>query len=442
MTLLRPVERREAVVTGSPGYNPFENPSMPLQSVGLDNVFSTAGNDAAQEVTPDSAASVATFYRCLFMLSSVVASCPIEVFRRSDHEQIMNPLFDPANENMTYTQFELWQLVMVYRLVWGDGFVFKKRDGLERIVDLKPLHPQFVSIKAGPDGHKIFLVKHMKADGTPDDTQRPQVFTDFEIMHVPNMGFNGLGGLSMVKLMSQTLGTALAADKLAAKFYSQGTQLGGIIKVKAPLKNQNQAEGIKARWMNNNAGVGNAGNVAVLDAETDFQDITIPPDQLQFLESRRWQTTEIARWFGVPPHLVGDVEKSTSWGTGIEQQNLGLNTYTLSGHITPIEQRLSREVVQTRGQYCEFNLDDLMRGSTQERYLALFQAAGGPWMTRNEARASENKKPLKTDPAYDELLPPPGIGPVGQDQGDDAPDSAGPSTPPPSDAPSGQEDNG
>jgi phage portal protein BeeE len=126
---------------------------------------------------------------------------------------------------------------------------------------------------------------------------------------------------------------------------------------------------------------------------------------------------------------VGDVEKSTSWGTGIEQQNLGLNTYTLSGHITPIEQRLSREVVQTRGQYAEFNLDKLMRGSTQERYLSLFQAAGGPWMTRNEARISENRKPLTTDPAYDELLPPPGIGPVGDDPQSQGP-GADPSAPP------------
>lgn len=431
MTFFRATEgeQRSAVSSGSPTYNPYENPAVPLQSVGLDYVFGTASNDAGETVTPDTAAGVATFYRCLFMLSSVVASCPIQVFRSRDHETIDNPLFDPANEDMTYTQFELWQLTMVYRLVWGNGFIFKKRDAFDRIIDLKPVYPELVTIKPGPDGHKIFLVKQLREDGTIDETSKPSVFTDFDIMHVPNMGFDGLSGIPMVKLMSQSLGTAIAADRLAARFYSRGSQLGGIIKVKAPLRNQNQAEGIKSRWMANNAGVANSGDVAVLDAETDFQTVTIPPDQLQFLESRRWQTTEIARWFGVPPHLVGDVEKSTSWGTGIEQQNIGLNTYTLSGHITPIEQRLSREVVQTRGQYAEFNLDKLMRGSTTERYLSLFQAAGGPWMTRNEARISENRKPLTTDPAYDELLPPPGIGPVGDDPESQGPE-ASPSTPP------------
>lgn len=431
MPLFRP-ERRDAVITtGSPTYNPFENPSTPLASVGFDGVFGQANNDAKQPVTADTAASIATFYRCLFLLSSVVASCPIEEFRSRDQEKIDNPLFDAANADMTYTPFELWQLVMVYRLVWGDSFVFKKRvgtreSGLDRIIDLKPVYPELVTVELDKSGHKIFKVKHVKPDGTVDQTAEPQIFTTYEIMHIPGLGYDGLRGMSVVKLASQTLGTALAGEKLAGRFYSSGSQLGGIIKVKAPLRSQTQAEGIKNRWMQTHAGVGHAGDVAVLDAETDFQSVTIPPDALQFLESRRWQTTEIARWFGVPPHLVGDVEKSTSWGTGIEQQNLGLNTYTLSGHTTPIEQRVSREVVETRGHYARFNLGELMRGNTTERYQALSLAAGGPWMTRNEARVSEKKQPLTTDPAYDELLPPQGIGPQPGEDDDEPADNSQP----------------
>ena len=409
MSLLR-VERRDIVASGSPTYNPFNNPAVPLQSVGFDNVFGGNKTDAGESVTPDTAVGVATFYRCLFLLSSVVASCQLEEFRRKDHEQIPNPLFDPGNDVMTYTPFELWQLVMVYRLVWGDSFTFKKRDGYDRVIDLKPLYPELVKVDM-LDGHKVFLVKKIDDQGQIDSVSEPQVFTDWEIMHVPGLGYNGLQGLSVVNLMAQSLGTAMAADKLAARFYSRGSQLGGILKVKAPLRSQSQAEGIKARWHATHGGTAHAGEIALLDAETDFQTVTIPPDQLQFLESRRWQTTEIARWFGVPPHLVGDVEKSTSWGTGIEQQNLGLNNYTLSGHTNPIEQRATRELL-VRGHYAQFNLDNLMRGSTQERFQALMTATGGPWMTRNEARASENMKPLKTDAEYDELLPPQGIGPV------------------------------
>lgn len=414
MSLLR-TETRDAVAAGSPTYNPFNNPSVPLASVGFDNLWSTNTNDAGQTVTETTAAGVATFYRCLFLLSSVVAGCPLEVFRKRDREQIDHPLFDEANADLTYTPFEYMQLVMVYRLVWGDSFVYKKRDPVtKQIIDLKPLFPDFVEVKLDKKtGEKVFEVEKVDENGNPTGQRMP--FTTYEIMHIPGLGYNGLQGLPVVKLMSQTLGTAMGADKLAAKFYSRGTQLGGIIRVKAPLRSQLQAEGIKARWMNSHGGVDSAGDVAVLDAETDWQDVTIPPDQLQFLESRRWQTTEIARWFGVPPHLVGDVEKSTSWGTGIEQQNLGLDKFTLIGHVTPIQQRHTREVVQTRGQYASFNRDELLRGSTLERYQALLTATGGPWQSVNETRISENMQP-KSGAQYDEILPPQGIGPSGPNE--------------------------
>jgi HK97 family phage portal protein len=419
MSLFRPSETRGggAVASGSPTYNPFENPSLPLAAVGLDNVFGQINNDAGQNVTVDTANCVPTVYRCMALLSTVIAGCPIKVYRGAEKEEVPNPLLAIYNPDMTYTQFELWELVVAHLCGHGNAFVFKKRDGFGRIIDLKPIYPGVVEVKLDRDSqHKMFLVKRLRPDGTIDPSKLPLVYTDYEVMHIAGFGTDGLVGLSPVQLASQTIGTALAADKLAAKFYSSGSQLGGIIKVKAPLRNQAQAEGIKARWMQKNAGVAHAGDVAILDAETDFQSVTIPPDQLQFLESRRWQTNEIARLYGVPPHLVGDVEKSTSWGTGIEVQNVGLVTYTASSYTKRIEQRVTREVVATRGQCAEFDLNDLMRGSTLERYQALAVAVGGPWMSRNEARVTENRVPLTTDPDYDELLPPQGIGPQDGDQ--------------------------
>lgn len=421
MTLFQP-ERRDAVATGSPTYNPFENPAVPLASVGFDNVWSTE-NDSGETVTIDRALVVPTVYRCISLISTVVASCPIEVYRKKDNEPINNPLFDSANQAMTYTQYELWELVAAHLASFGDSFVLKKRDSYDRIIDLKPIYPGLVEVKIDPDTKdKIFLVRHVNDDGTADMHTKPQVFTDFEIMHIPGLGLSGLGGLSPIMQMQQTVGTALAADRLAGRFYKGGTQLGGIIKIKAPLKSQAQAEGVKARWMNNNAGVGNAGNVAVLDAETDFQSITIPPDQLQFLESRRWQTTEIARMFGIPPHLVGDVEKSTSWGTGIEQQNIGFVAYTIASYTNRIEQRVTREVVSTRGQCAEFNLDRLMRGSMSERFLAYQQALGAGWISADEIRVKENMNPLGGK--FAKPFPPAGATqPMdGDDQGDEQDD--------------------
>jgi HK97 family phage portal protein len=219
----------------------------------------------------------------------------------------------------------------------------------------------------------------------------------------------------------------MAGDKLAAKFYAKGSILSGIIKIKAPLANQQQADTIRSKWITRMGGTDHAAEVGVLDAATDFQPLTIPPDALQFLESRRWQTNEIARMYGIPPHLVGDVERSTSWGQGIEAQNTGFVAYTVAGWTNRIEQRISREVIGVRKQYSEFDLDRLLRGSQSERFAAYTQGISAGWMTRNEARIKENMTPLEgldepilalnMGPGDKELptstSPPPGVGGAG-----------------------------
>jgi HK97 family phage portal protein len=213
-------------------------------------------------------------------------------------------------------------------------------------------------------------------------------------MHIQGLGFDGVQGISPLQAASQTYGTALAADKLAARFFSQGSALSGIVKVKAPLADQAQADEIKRRWLNTTAGVSHAGTVAVLDAETDFQPLTIPPEALQFLESRQWEVHEIARMYGIPPHLIGETEKSTSWGSGIEQQNIGFVAYTVAGWTERISQRVTREIVNTRGQYAAFDLTELMRGSAAELFSAYALGIQWGWLTRNEARIKEDMVPL------------------------------------------------
>jgi len=412
MTLFRPAERRDVVVSGSPTFNPFENPSVPLAAVGLDSVFSVGNaTDSGEQVTIDKSLVVPTVWRCVNLLANVVAACPLNVYKRPDAEPKVVPVLSPDNFDTTYTPFELWRLVVAYLALWGNAYVFKKRSDFETIIDLKPLHPALVEVKLDRgSGRKIFLVKRLREDGSVNESEKPQVFTDYEIMHITGLGVDGLTGLSCIALGAQAIGTSIAADKLAARFYKSGTMLGGIIKVKAPLANQAQAEGIKARWMQKNAGVGHAGDVAVLDAETDFQDITIPPDQLQFLESRRWNTTELARMFGVPPHMVGDVERSTSWGTGIEEQTQGFISFTVEGFTAACEQRTTREVVNTRAWYAEFDLSRLMRGTTLERYQAYQIALASGWITGNEVRKKENLRPLD---GLDKPFPPLGINPQG-----------------------------
>lgn len=417
MTLFRPLERRGIVATGSPTYNPFENPSLPLASVGLEGVFGSRNNDSGEDVTVNRATTLPVVYRCISVISTVVAQCQLRVYKLPNQKPVRFPLFEAGNKTTTYTPYELWQLAMAQRAAYGNAFVHKVREN-DLIVDLRPLNPAAVEVKLDDEGNKIFKIKQR-------DNSYVTLST-YEVMHIPGMGYDGLRGFSPIELAAQSIGISLAGDRLAARFYAQGSQLGGIIKVKAPLTSQTQAEGIKARWMNKNSGLQHSGEVAVLDAETDFQSVTIPPDQLQFLESRRWGTTEIARLFGLPPHIVGDVEKSTSWGTGIEQQNIGMVTYTIADYTTSAEQRATREIVGTNGQYAEFDLSRLMRGSMQERFEAYQTAANSGWVTGNEIRDWENMPPMAhlNEPFISPNLMPMGLDPSlnpfsAQSQGDE-----------------------
>lgn len=403
------LERRDASFGGI--HNAFESPTVPLSSLALDSLFGQgSASDTGENVTADTALALPTFWRCVGLLSTVIAGCPIKTYRNPGKQLVTPRILDPNNPDMTYTQFELWELVVVHVATWGNAYVRKLRSsgpngpGSGPIVDLCPIDPSRVKAKLDEEGNKVFLVKQINPEtGLIDANKQDIIYTTFEIMHIAGFGYNGISGLSPVEMAKRTLGTAIAGDRLAARFYLKGSMLSGVINVKAPLARQSQADAIRQKWLQKHGGVGHAAEVAVLDAETTFQPLTIPPDQLQFLESRRWETTEIARWFGIPPHLVGDVEKSTSWGTGIEQQNVGFVDYTVSGWTNRMGQRIGRELVPARNQYSEFDLDRLMRGSMQERFTAYATAIQWGWLTRNEARLKEN---MQTIDGLDEPLTP------------------------------------
>ena len=391
-------------------HNPFENPTVPLTAVGLDNVFGMFNRDGSGEtVSIDTVQSIPTFWRCVALMATVIAGCPLRAYRQDDegNRQIIRPeLLSSNNPNMQYTQYELWELVVAHLMTWGNAFVLKIRDPnvgrnkvmpkeMHIITDLRPIDPGRVQVKIDQKSRqKIFEVERVDENGVSILNAPPLVLTTYEVMHIPGLGYNGIVGMSPIENFKRTLGTSIAADKLAGRFYANGTLLSGIIKITVPLPDQETADAIRDRWIQKSGGVAHGGDVAVMDADSSFQPLTIPPDALQFLESRRWQTTEIARMFGIPPHLVGDVEKSTSWGTGIEEQNTGFVNYTVSGYTNRIEQRVSREVITVSTQFAEFDLDRLLRGSMSERYEAYNVAINSGWLLRNEARQSENKPPV------------------------------------------------
>lgn len=377
-------------------YIAFENPAVPLSSIGLEQAFGNlfAGGESGENVTPSGSLVLPIVYRCVSLLSGLVAGCDLNVLKMPGKKPVNVPSL--TGDQGLYTSYELWELVMFHLALWGNAYLLKVRDPMDRIVDLRPINPSMVEVElVEGDGDKITALRDKVFVLTPVNGSGKKIpLTTWEVCHIPGPGYDGIKGQSPIMLAKQTLGTALAADKLAAKLYSRGSLLNGILKVQVPLAGQEQADMIRQRWRQKNAGVSHAGDVAVLDSETEFQPLTIEPEAMQFLESRRWQTTEVARLYGIPPHLVGDVEKSTSWGTGIEQQNTGFVSYTVRMWTRRIEQRVTREVVATRGQKAVFDLGELLRGDTQERFAAYAQAIQWGWLTRNEARLKEDLEPI------------------------------------------------
>lgn len=390
MSLFRP-KREVRNFIGDPTFNPFERPSMPLASLALDGVLGQGWtNDSGQNVNPLAGMSLPTVYACISVISTQLASCVLEEI---DNHGEASPW--TAFQNLdSHTPFEITQLMATHLGAWGNFYALKVMlNG--RLVDLQPLFPGNVSVLM-VRGQKIFRVRKQNESGTlnvtlPDGGNGPQVqytdYTEDDVLHIPFMGYDGIQGMSPIMLMANTIGTAIGADRLAARFHRSGQQLGGIINVKAPLADQDQADQIKWSWQNAHGGVSNSGNVAVLDAETTFTPITINPDDLQLLDSREWSAQEIARMYGVPLTMLSFAQ--TGYGDAIETQQVGFVNITLRKYADPIEQRLSREFM-VRGRCVKFNFDALLRGTMAERYGAYNLAITGGWMQPAEARENEN----------------------------------------------------
>jgi HK97 family phage portal protein len=386
---------------GEAAYNPFESPSMPLASLALDGVLgSSHNNDSGEPVDPLKGMAIPTAYRCLAIISTLVASLVLEEVQK-DGDSLRWDVLDNLD---SYTQFEIMELATLRLGGWGNFFGKKIWNG-RTLRDILPYPPGDVKV-IKVRGVKTYRILNRDEEGNliPANAGKPQ-YTDIpdgpqcEVFHVPGMGWDGLQGVSPILLPAQTFGTALAADRLAARFYSKGQQLSGILKVKVPLSSQLQADAMRQSWRNSHGGVRNAGEIAILDAETDFQPITIAPDALQFLQSREWQAWEIAKQFGIPAWMI---QPDTTYGPAMEQQWQGFVAMTLRSYTDRIEQRFTRDF-GIRGKPLEFDLDRLLRGATTERYQAYGQAIGWGWMTPAEARKKER---MKSRPGIDKFLTP------------------------------------
>jgi HK97 family phage portal protein len=223
-----------------------------------------------------------------------------------------------------------------------------------------------------------------------------------DFLHIAGLSDNGLYGFSPIEKAQQAIGLGLATEKFGAKFFGNGSQLAGWVEMPAGSSpNEDQLKAFAEMWRRKFQGVDKAWSVPVLANGAKYNAAQLPNDQAQFIETRKFSVSEIARLYRVPPHMIGDVERSTSWGSGIEEQGIGFVTYTLNPWIVRLERAFSQ--LTPRGQYLKWNVNALLRGDIQSRYSAYQTAVAGGWLNRNEVRELEDMSPVD---GLDEFLIP------------------------------------
>ena len=248
---------------------------------------------------------------------------------------------------------------------------------------------------------------------------RTQVLPRWRVWHVRGWGTDAWLGKSPVALAREAIGLALATEESGSRFFGNDSRPGGILKTAATLSDPAKRN-LKESWESAHGGLAQRSRVAVLEQGIEWQQIGIPPDEAQFLETRKFQQTEICSLYRVPPHMISVVDKSTSWGTGIEQQSIGYVTYTLGPYLTRISQSISRDLLTAAERnvyFAEHLVAALVRGDLQARYTAYSVGRMGGWLSVNDIRDMENMNPVADGDGY---LQPLNMAPLGSEPEPDA----------------------
>jgi HK97 family phage portal protein len=396
-------ERREPTLAAVPAVRNAEYRLTDIEE--LSQLFGAgAASYAGPPVTADTAMRSAAVYACIRLISGSIASLPLPVYRRAsgrEHERVdhlvARLLNDQPNAAMTAAVF--WKYMVSAELLCGDQIAIIGRTAGGDVVDLVPVDPRAVTIErkdgrlryyvAGPDGEYFGLDQ--------DD-----------VLHVPGEGFNlrTCRGMSVISYAAkQAIGLALATEEYSARFFSNGARPDVVLKYPNRIV-ADEIKRLREYWLNKHQGLANSHMPAVLTEGGDVVELTMSAEDSQLIQARQFQVIDIARAFGVPPIMIGESEKTSSWGTGVEQVVLAFVKFTLRNHLTKIEQEVNRKLFRSGRFFAEFNIEGLLRGDSKSRSEFIRGAIGGSqgpgYMTINEARRLENLPPIEGgDRLYD-----------------------------------------
>ena len=307
----------------------------------------------------------------------------------SKKKAIEHPLYfllhDEPNPEMT--SFVFRETLMTHLLLWGNAYAQIIRNGKGEIIALYPLMPDRMTVNRDDKG-KLYYEYLTNTDDIPIGKETTVRLSSTDVLHIPGLGFDGLVGYSPIAMAKNAIGLAIAAEEYGSKFYANGAAPSGVLEHPGTLKDPTK---VRESWTETFGGSHNSHKVAVLEEGMKYTPISISPNEAQFLETRKFQINEIARIFRVPPHMVGDLEKSSF--SNIEQQSLEFVKYTLDPWVSRWEQTMVRSLLskeEKKKYFIKFNVDGLLRGDYQSRMNGYSIGIQNGFMSPNDVRELEN----------------------------------------------------
>ena len=377
----------------------------------LYHFFSSGPTHAGEVVTVDSSLQLDAVWSCVRLISETIATLPLFIYKRDDSGRGIiddkHPLYrilhDRPNADMTATEF--WTATVAAILLWGNSYaaITRKNDegniasdpGPDNpVIAITPMRPDRVTVRRHTDGT---LTYHYSFQGFIANLEESQVF------HIKGFSLDGLVGIAPISQARQGLATAMAAEKTAGSFFRNGMRPSAVMEAPTYLTDpqREQARGIIERF----SGAMNTGGVPLMEGGWKLNTaISLPPEDAQLLATRAFHVEQIARWFMVPPPMIGHMDKSTAWGTGLEQMMQWFVMFSLRPHLERIEQAISKSLMTATDQlesYAEFNVEGLLRGDSKSRAELYKTLITYGLRTPNEIRALDNEAP---DPNGNDLL--------------------------------------
>lgn len=383
----------------------LENGNTPLTfpTEWLLDMFNGGRTAAGIRVSEHTALQIPAVYSCVRIISESVASLPLRIFEKvgkGRDEASELPLYELLrySPNPHMTAFSFFETLQGHLCLWGNAYGEIQRDNANRVVAIWPRHPYKTKPYRTADGE----LWYMTTDGMNNGGQRFIHYMD--MLHLTGLSQDGLVGLSPIQQARQAMGLALATEKYGAQFFGNGSRPGGILSHPKTLKEE-AAKKLKESWAQAQGG-DNAHSVAVLEEGITWTAIGMSAQDSQFLETRKFQKSEIASIFRVPPHMLADLERSTH--SNIEQQSLEFVIYTLMPWLVRWEQEIKRKLLPagkphgaaTMGRnaaktyFAEFGLNALVRGDFKTRYDGYAIARQWGWMSADDVLEEEGKNPL------------------------------------------------